>query len=67
MHIHIWLRAFAASDDMMSSNEKSAATKRLARNNSSSLITDWAQLCLCVFIPGDKETLTGLHVSQCML
>jgi hypothetical protein len=67
MHIHMWLHAYAASDDMMSSNETPAATKSLTRNNSSSLITDWAQLGFYVFIPGDKETLTELHVSQCTL
>jgi hypothetical protein len=58
MHIHMWLRAFAASDDTISSNETAVATKKLTKNNSSSLITDWAQLCLYVFIQGDNETLT---------
>jgi len=37
MHIHVWLRAFAASDYVMSSNETPAATKRLTNYNSSSL------------------------------
>ena len=57
MYIHMWLRVFTASHDMMSSNETPAVTKRLTRNKSSSLITDWAQLCLYVFIQGGQRNV----------